>query len=238
MEIPFTHNLLINRSGGISYHRRALFYGHLWRHHRFAVNEWLGNWPITSEHLILVGPSFGYSLPETFLRSFDRISFFELDPLVRVLGRLLPKSHRWQSLGPWQPKLRFELAERFKNSQWLFCNLLGQLALSPQYESEKDNLNRLFHQNYSAINWASFHDLWSASESPDDLGPWQAPANTILEESVRHFYRGKIPRSPILDHQTDEFLPKIERRQWIWQITPSRYHCIEGVRSSMQVRGA
>ena len=87
----------MSRSGGIPYHLKALrFKNSHWGSHEDGVRRFLDSWNPKSRHLLLIGPSGGYSLPRGWLDRFETVSAFDPDLLARVIiEKLLGRSVSW-----------------------------------------------------------------------------------------------------------------------------------------------
>ena len=239
----------LNPSGGLKYHLKALrFRRKYWQHHTFATRQWLDQWQPQSQHLVLLGPSAGYSISPSFLKKFQQITAIDPDPLSAQLFRLRTPQIKVQ----WSrqnylfrndkflwPEGLLYLREEYPESAVLFCNLLGHLPLLVR--PNQDLMAKwLLHWQVFLQNgeWASYHDLWS---SPATLPPKSWPSSSASEDlaiSVRHF-TATPGACTVYDHMTKNLFPKnAERSQWLWQIEPGQVHCVEGVRPSKQVSGA
>src|SRR4051794_9109699 len=80
--------MIFRPSGGALYHWRAFRRRHAWRDFNREIEDWLNAWDCPREHLILIGPSGGYTLPTAWLKSFSNISAYDLDPLAPLFFRL------------------------------------------------------------------------------------------------------------------------------------------------------
>lgn len=161
---------LFRPSGGLVYHWRALQNGWRWRTFRRDVAQWLDVWDCSKEHLLLIGPSGGHTLPTLWLRQFKKIDAYDLDPLARFFFQLRHRhSHIsfhqrdmfWRegrlSLAPIQ-----EVLHENPQASILFCNVLGQVLLeNAAEESDWYQFLKDLRQLLSGRSWASYHDMYS-----------------------------------------------------------------------------
>ena len=233
-----------NLTGGLAYHYKAWRYRRLlWDSHRFGTAQWLQGWRTYHCHLILIGPSAGYSLPRSFLEKFERLTALDPDPISARLfqSRFKGLNVQWsrqdyfhQKNGRLWPEGLFHLREEYDQAVFLFCNFLGQLPLTTVGFEESLDLWRknwlVFLQN---SEWASFHDLWSTDQPLPTQEPWQA-SKKGLQDSIQRF-APKDFKGTIRDHLTENlFNDSCHRSQWLWHLKPGQTHCIEGVRPSKQ----
>ncbi len=226
----------LNSTGGLIYHIRAKRYTSLWSAHRSAVQSFLENWLIDSDEILLIGPSGGYSLPLSWLRSFKRIIAIEPDPLARMIFQSRT------GLRPEYLKLKLDLEnpdpviQSFDRAvPILFCNILGQLPVKNEYLAIK-NLNTLLEGR----SYASYHDVLSGKgiqvrvptqsnskkKSVNELRAWIKPEDSLVT-------REKIELN---QHQAYDWFQQavtntFEQKftYWEWAITPSQTQLIEGV---------
>ncbi|MGE0763348.1 MAG: hypothetical protein AB7N80_08720 [Bdellovibrionales bacterium] len=238
---------LFGTTGGLAYHYKAWRYRQqLWDSHRQGTSAWLKSWQPHSRHLVLIGPSAGYSLPRAFLEQFDRLTATDPDILssrlfqVRFKGLTVNwarQNYFSQKQGLLWPEGLFHLREEHPDAAFLFCNFLGQLPLlSRHFDSQRESWLKhwqIFQQN---SEWASFHDLWSTDQGLPPASLW-ANASPDLAASARHFVPADF-KGTVRDHMTrDLFRDSCPRAQWLWHLTPNQTHCIEGVRPSKQDMG-
>lgn len=234
---------ILNPSGGWRYHRRAAKYQDLWQSYVANTNLWLKKWQPQKSQLLLLGPSAGYSLTVDFLQQFERIDAIDVDPLApfffrRRFPELNVHWHQQNFFTLFPQRLHLnglkELQQSFPTHAWLFCNFLGQLPL----------LVRNFHQHFDIwqetllntlkqVEWASYHDIWSAEETTESHGardPINCERSSFdFSQSARYWLDGKS--ASVNDHYTFELFKGINHAQhWGWQISPTQFHCVEGVR--------
>ena len=211
---------LIHPSGGLVYHWRAWRHtSTCWQPYLNTVREWLDEWHPENDHLVLVGPSAGYSLSQGFLARFERISVLEPDPLARrLLKRHFPTiPFRFQ---PAMASLR-NLPLAYPDAAILFCNLLGQ-DWGPAAET---NWHHALVSAMAGRSWASYHDLISSTTVPDEFGPVTLPGALSLEDiTSRFWHRAELTAT---DHGTYGILPNLPRQLAVWRLTPSQYHLVE-----------
>src|SRR5687768_394255 len=126
---------LFRPSGGVLYHWRAFRHQWRWESFRQELRKWLGEWPNEARELILIGPSGGYTLNTEWLKKFERVYAFDLDPLAPLIFR---RRHPGVNVTFERRDLLWEDAEfstagleaalkRHPRAAVLFSNVLGQL---------------------------------------------------------------------------------------------------------------
>jgi hypothetical protein len=222
----------LHASGGLFWHLRALRYRNsLWRPFRNEVERWLHDWQPSTDKLIIVGTSAGYTLDADFLQRWQEIVVLEPDPLARRLLQWRYPDARW----------RFEnldvlsdisnlawLFECFPSHAILFSNVLGQVA--PRDETTSAIWQRSVCEMLVGHHWASYHDVISTSRPPVALVA-QAPSRETLDELVARFWRGG--ELELVDHGTFglgecKSLKNFGNNAYcIWQLRPRQYHLVE-----------
>lgn len=207
------------RSGGVSYHLRAINQRYsTWAPFFQIVRKWLvSDWRPTNTRLVIFGSSAGWSLPLEFLSQFNSIVIVEPDPLARMIFtfrfRHLKKLEflAVNNLLPWFDKE--ECFEKFieaeRNSAFLFSNLLGQIAFHLDFQdtnSSREESNRRFLKQMKDQTWASYHDVLSSptdfswhhtsrenSPKVSSLEPWRIDAQNSktlnIEDLTRHWIK-------------------------------------------------
>lgn len=220
---------LLHPSGGLRYHLRAWRWRRaLWAPFHAVVKPWLNEWQPDASHLVLLGPSGGYALAADFLAGFSRITVLEPDPLARRLLRYrFPAIPFEFAVAAWLPGPDgfHQLAQRYPDAAFLFCNLLGQTLVG---EGEDHSRAAWLQQLESALQgraWASWHDLASTARPPDRTAAIARPAAESLENVLAHFWQcGELE---IHDHDCAGICPELPRQYAIWQLKPGRYHLVE-----------
>jgi hypothetical protein len=250
---------LMSYSGGLLYHWRARRHaGGLWTSHREGVRHWLEAWRPRARHLVLIGPSGGYSLPAEWLARFETITVVDPDPVARLLWRfnwrpagrsspgtpkLFPHSPvrtlsrsdllagggaagaRVGSEDGWRP-LREFVATR-PDHAILFCNVLGQLEfLLERSDAEARNYFKGMENALAGSEWGSYHDRVSGPLAPH--GAPRSDRALTNEELLARFSPGGKD-AVLADHSTGQLAPACPRTYWVWELTPGRYHLIEGI---------
>lgn len=219
-----------DRTGGVFWHMRALVARHtFWTPFRVEVEAWLASWKPSQRRLLLIGPSAGWCLPDSFLTRFDHIDAVDIDPHAPRLFSLVHGG----ALRRAGVSLAWSSADFFANpaavlaaypdAAVLFCNIAGQrciqVADATAVEAEMLRLRGLL----KGRSWASFHDLLSAKVSvalePRDLAR-SMDAYTLLSS---YGLGGEW-----FDHLTGALLPEdAPRRILPWRFKRDRLHLIE-----------
>jgi len=215
-----SRHYLTHPSGSLIYHWRAWRYRNgLWRPFRDQVSIWLEEWHASPRHLVLIGPSAGYTLNPGFLGRFDRVSALEPDGLARILLRRCYPTIRFD----FHPALdRPEtLLSRFPEAAYLCCNLLGQAWTRAAAEQWRPALE----ETLAGRSCASYHDVVSTGRLPEARGAIDLSAMAPMDELLGRFWtRGDLI---VDDHGTYGMFADLPRRYALWQLTPKRVHLIE-----------
>jgi len=173
-------------SGGLIYHWRARRNERRWQPFCLELARELEKWNPPREHLLLIGPSAGYTLPSRWLASFSSITAYDLDPLAPWFFRrnhphaavtFVKQNLFWiggkLSVAP----LDHVLSKAPENSVVLFANVLGQLLL--EGDASEDEFQKFLSDLRAHLGsrpWASYHDQLTEErhEHIDHLtsGPW------------------------------------------------------------------
>lgn len=164
-----------NSAGGWRYHARAWARGRReWAPYLEWVAAKLGAWRHGRRSALVFGPSAGYSLPNAWWESFERVACVEPDPLARRLLRLrAPRAVRLEFLDGADALARLAnqadasalraLLGREAGSAVLFANVLGQLPFLAGVRGDPDpRWGARLLQELEGRPWASFHDAISA----------------------------------------------------------------------------
>ncbi len=237
-------NSIVNASGGLIYHWRALHRRRMWSSHLENTRRWLSAWTPHEKQLVLIGPSAGYSLSEEFLHRFHHIVAIDPDPTAKLLFRLrhpnvnfswsqedfLTKNGRL-----WSEGLYF-LLDCYPNSSFLFCNIIGQLPLLVStFEKDLTKWAFAFQTFRKSAQWASYHDSWSVqTKVPPENRDFIQTTHLSIEDSLKKFWTKGL-KEHVVDHLTQNLFAEYESKtSWIWQIGGNDYRCVEGVLPSKQ----
>ncbi|MCX9157537.1 hypothetical protein OPU71_15520 [Niveibacterium sp. 24ML] len=197
LAVPRLNNQLLHDSGGLRWHLTALRQRHrAWQRFADTLEGWLDAWRPRSDQLLLVGPSAGWTLPDTLLARFAQITVLEPDPIARVLlaRRLKGKPLRFDSLDVFAPGGLDALQAHYGDHAVLFCNLIGQLAPDTGCSAWCDTLRSAL----ARLEWASWHDLAASTRPVDRPGAQQIPAGETFEAMVGRFWQGGLVE--VMDH--------------------------------------
>jgi hypothetical protein len=226
--------VLLNRgadlTGGLFWHLRAVVARKsLWAPFRSQLEDWLAGWTPATRNLLLVGPSAGWCLPDSFLTRFDHLLAVDIDPAAPSFFRLL-HGGALRSAGAsltWSCRDFFAdpagVLAAHSDAAVLFCNVAGQRCVQvrdPQaVEAELAALQRLLHGR----NWASFHDLLSARTMASP------PVRSLSRHMGGHeLLSGYGLGGEWFDHLTGQLLPPSSARLILpWRFKRGRLHLIE-----------
>lgn len=227
---------LVSPSGGLVWHARAVRRRRLWGSLLDPLTDWLRDWDLPSDRLLLLGPSAGWCLPPAFLARFSAIHAVDFDPLAE---RLFRWRHRrllangltldWERVD-FMPALPALLA-RHADHVVLFANVLGQQRLHCDDIAVCEARLAALKSRLAGRCWASFHDRLS--------GDW--PEENALPDAIR--VAGRLSVSELarrgtrggewLDHLTTDVLPAHVARVLLpWRLTAGRMHWVELGRDS------
>lgn len=206
------HLKSLNPSGGFFYHYTAFRFLFSWKDFKKQLWEFLKSWHLYHKNLLLIGPSAGYTLDKSFLKSFKKIHIIEPDPFAYYIFKLRfpglkcswdAKDHFGFLSKKYQKGQLQKVLSQFNDYNVLFCNLLGQIPLLIKEEGYLNLWKQDLLESLSHISWASYHDIFS--------------------------YPTNNPQV-ITDHLTKELFPHIKNRTYLkWQHVPQRTHIIEVV---------
>jgi hypothetical protein len=235
MDHPADHSLSQGKpgawrpSGGLRWHLRA------WRHRRIHdpfrhdIGRFLQSWDHGSKELLVVGPSAGWFLPQSFLLRFSRLVLIDLDTSAPIFFRLR-HGRALRQCGvdtDWIQEDFVECLPRLlavsRDPAVLFCNVLGQLALErTDAEARLAELPALLTER----RWASFHDRFSARvpvEAPPGEQAFTSHIPMDGDMLQKLGYSGEW-----CDHGTGGILPAGAVKCYLpWRIEPRRLHWIE-----------
>ena len=235
MDHPADHSLSQGKpgawrpSGGLRWHLRA------WRHRRIHdpfrhdIGRFLQSWDHGSKELLVVGPSAGWFLPQSFLLRFSRLVLIDLDTSAPFFFRLRHGRALRQSGvdTDWIQEDFVECLPRLlavsRDPAVLFCNVLGQLALE---RTDADARLAELPAMLTEHRWASFHDRFSARvpvEAPPGEQAFTSHIPMDGDMLQKLGYSGEW-----CDHGTGGILPAGSLKCYLpWRIDPRRLHWIE-----------
>lgn len=230
-DFPRLRDHLLDPSGGLVYHLRALRQRHgRWADFHAVVASWLNAWQVTEKELVIVGPNAGYALPDGFLGRFDRVVALEPDPIARHL-----LAHRRDAA-----TLCFEqldclrtpdglawLAGLFPNAAFLFSNVLGQI------DAPTENWSTLLGHHLAGRNWASYHDVVSTLSMPGRLDALTITETESLETTLARFWPGQA--ITVMDHATFRLGGSGPFAYAPWPFSGARWQLVEWVAHQAQI---
>jgi hypothetical protein len=234
---------LINKSGGLNYHLRAIrFQSNIWSPFKDHLNNWLKEWQPSEKKLVLIGASGGYTIPKQFLDQFDHVFCIDPDPMAQPIfkHRFQSQNIYWDSDDYLETRSKFKLSLedlvfRYHDSAFLFCNVLGQRPLllesSLRDEAKICKWNLRLTEKLKKTTWASFHDRLSIKAQPFYYDPISKPFSLTVPELLDHYF----PHSQsgeVIDHLSQQIGINLPKWYCPWQLTPQHCHIIEGVFNS------
>jgi hypothetical protein len=233
---------VVHPSGGLVYHFRA-FQNSVtrWEPFRRQVESWLNEWNPPGDHLLLIAPSGGYTLPLPWFSRFKIITALELDPIARrifsyrlkqTLGENAPQIE-WVTedfLSPSQPERLRTLSNKFSKVPVLWSNVLGQLHLDLPEEQTfpSQDWHRAFQEFIQNRSAASYHDRLSGQTQAWDLAALHAVEKSSAPKSNKELAQFLTISCVLTDHETELFSKDFGLRQYsAWQISPEQSQLIE-----------
>ena len=230
-DFPRLRDHLLDPSGGLVYHLRALRQRHgRWATFHAVVAAWLDAWQVAEKELVVIGPNAGYALPDGFLARFERVVALEPDPVARHLlaRRRDAAALRFDRLDCLRTPNGLELlAERFPDAAFLFSNVLGQLA------APAADWSTLLQHHLAGRNWASYHDVISTHSAPGRLNALTITATENLEATLARFWPGQT--LTVTDHASFRLGGSGPFAYALWPISGSRWHLVEWAVHQAQV---
>ena len=230
-------------SGGLLWHARALGHRSAWQPFVAGIEHWLRDWETGSDALLLLGPSAGWCIPQSFLSRFRVIDAVDLDPLA---PRLFSLNHgdftrRNGIRVSWARhdivQVLDLLLEKHPRHAVLFCNLLGQTGLHIRNEARLQTFLGGMPARFRDRTWASFHDRLSATTSEPAGGLHPFCSRRGLDElSLVRLLPASYRSAPWVDHMTGDVLASDCPRLYLpWQLRPGQLHMIEAGHASRRL---
>jgi len=227
----------VNLTGGLHWHWRAWRSQERWAPAATQISDWLLAQDMPRQQLVLVGASAGWMLPTPWLRQFEEVHAWDIDPLAAPLfrwrhGLAMKKSGTRLHLhtGDGFAALKACMQERPEAFYW-FDNVLGQLRFTGQDLPSVGQQLRRIQQQMSPVAWGSIHDRLSGRCSPRGALPLshQSTVPMALESPQAQSWLHEMGAiSPCLDHLTEHVLPKGTRVQHTaWDFKPGYAHWLE-----------
>ncbi len=228
----------LDPTGGFLYHYLAWKYKRkLWQPFTHSIDSWLNSWEQCSVKLLLVGPSAGYSIPPEFVYRYDEVTVIDKDPTSHFLfRRRFPQVKAQFTNANWLQRYG-ELLRLHKESDIVFCNILGQLPIGfPGWPTWKEQ----FVGQLSGKNWCSYHDIYSYRAKMRPIIHEKGFSKQVAAEELFHAFstKYKMRGITVIDHMSSDLFPDGPRRVVHWQRTKEDHHFIEMVRSAETYPGS
>ena len=228
-------------TGGLNWHWHAWQARASWQPTTDAIAHFLGTAPLRSRHLLLIGGSAGWMMPDAWLQTFDRIDAYDIDPfapwLFRQLhGRALDESgtqvqhHRIDAL-----RHLDTLLHTHPNACLWFDNMLGQHRYRVRDEVQTERELQALSQRLTGRSWGSLHDVYSGA-SPLQLDGTRfasllkknVPAHALDETLMQQLLQQSQAQGVWNDHVTSGVFPA-QTRTWLmpWQFRPGYWHWLQ-----------
>lgn len=239
--------LLINSAfsptGGLGYHLAAKLYGNsYWRPFRCQIANWIKPRLTAAHRLIMLGPSGGYCLPQDIATHYPDILCIDPDPIARIFFmkrmRAGRNSHiRWLHDDIFGSHFFDRLNKlsygRPKDTQIIFCNLLGQLPAEwirkqGWSEDQVHNFFSDFEHELQSYNWISFHDRLSGEGVPLKANHVSSPRKLTMGELVATF---QVPEGTTCQDHLTENLGRMDAPHdyFVWQMNRREFQIVEAI---------
>ena len=217
-------------TGGLFWHLRAVVARKsLWSPFRSQLEDWLAGWSPPTRNLLLVGPSAGWCLPDSFLTRFDHLHALDIDPAAPHLFHLLHggalrragASLTWSRIDFFANPAGVLAA--YPDAAVLFCNVAGQRCVQVSDPAAVEVEMLALQALLRGRGWASFHDLLSATTDVT------APARSLPRRMGAHELLASCGLGgEWFDHMTGGLMPvHAARRILPWRFKRGRLHLIE-----------
>jgi hypothetical protein len=208
---------------------------------RASLQKFLAQNIPPDRELLLVGPSAGYNLEDSFLKAFPSVRALDIDPLSPALWRLC---HRVK-IADWSDKNYFlagsgpnidptgfkKLRADYPRAHILFCNLLGQLGFIYPLDAARAEALRA---GLFALTppWSSFHEIFSLHAGPARLQEFAdsfARENPSSREKILDLILAQ-KHLKVSDHWTKDFVPvSAPARYFLWPHSRKSLHVVEAL---------
>ena len=228
-------------TGGLNWHIHAHYSINRWRPTTHLIEEFLTGVRLENTHLLLIGASAGWMLPQSWLAKFKRIDTFDIDPLAPWLfnwrhARHIERQgteihhHRQDAINSLS-----ELVAQYPDACLWFDNVLGQhryrLRDELRVEQELSNLKEIL----KGRNWGSIHDVWSGPTDgrllPAGLNVWQHQTKAkqyLSADFVQKLLASVGAKDTWQDHLTGQVFPSDAQTTWMpWAFKSNYWHWLQ-----------
>ncbi len=228
-------------TGGLNWHVHAHDSLERWQPTVQLVDQFLGQVQPQSEHLLLIGGSAGWMMPQAWLARFKRIDAYDIDPLAPWLfgwrhGRRLKaqgidvQHHRLDALAALPDLLR-----EYPTACIWFDNVLGQHRYRVRDEALVEHELAQLKITLKGRHWGSLHDVWSGPTDgrllPAGLNVWShhVTAKQGLDAGFSQKLLTSVGAKDIWhDHLTGHvFTPETHTTWMPWAFKPNYWHWLQ-----------
>lgn len=234
-------------TGGLSWHLQAWRAQTRWQATVNCLDAFLRQVQPHTQHLLLIGSSAGWMMPPSWLRRFQRIDAYDIDPLA---GRLFTqrhgahlRQHGVQIVHHRQDALATlpQLLRQHPNACLWFDNVLGQhrFRVGDVARAEED-LARL-KVTLTGRNWGSVHDLYSGPTQGQAQAEAIAPTFQVIGAQEPDISQALLKRvgakGEWRDHLTQNVFPAGTATHLIpWAFRPDDWHWLQAGWVSQDLR--
>ena len=154
-------------TGGLNWHVHALYSLKRWQATSAAIAQFLQTTQPRHRHLVLIGASAGWMMPSDWLRHFERIDSYDIDPLASRLFRWRHGAALKATGATWVTHREDAianlpaLARLYPNAVFWFDNVLGQHRYRIDDEEIAERQLGQIHVLLRDHEWGSVHDRYS-----------------------------------------------------------------------------
>ena len=240
----------MNLTGGLAWHWQAWCAQARWAPTVRRLEAWLHsqtNWPGAStsptdlpaplnapRKLLLIGASAGWMMPNSWLRQFEEVHTFDIDPWAAPLFKwrhadALKKSGTTLTCHTQNAFAHFpQLLEAHPEACVFFDNVLGQIRFqTKEIDSVETNFERI-RQSLQGRQWGSVHDRMSGPVQRYFGAPPQAPEKIDTDKQTQQWLMRMNAQSPWLDHLTQHVFPaQTAVENFAWAFKPGYWHWLQ-----------
>lgn len=228
-------------TGGLNWHLHAHYSRERWQPTVQLIEQFLLQVSPPSDHLLLIGGSAGWMMPQAWLARFTRIDAYDIDPLAHGLfnwrhGRHLKargtqvNHHRLDAL-----ETLPDILKAHPQACLWFDNVLGQHRYRIRDEARVEQDLAGLKTTLQGRHWGSLHDVWSGPTDgrllPAGLNVWSH--HVTAKQGVEHTFSQKLlasvgAKDVWQDHLTGHVFAPDTPTSWMpWAFKSNYWHWLQ-----------
>lgn len=222
---------LIQDSGGLYYHLRAVIHSSAWQETRELVSKELRSWlaQLPQEEVLLIGPSGGYLFEPDCFKNIKKIIAYDRDLSSEFLFKLRHRQNvQWhnkellKALNTEALPL-FQILQANPDLPVVFCNILGQVSSQlTNHASWQQQLSHIL----SGRRYFSVHDRLSTNARIKAY-KYSSPTKVSNAELAQVF---SLEGGEYFDHETETLFTQESKYLYTsWFLTKKWRHILEVV---------